>query len=84
MSIKLNDIWFSLVEIKPNTKNTILGEAKGGFVNVAYKANSKEELIQKLKETFLENNFFVINVHEIENINFLSIDNFETSEKKEL
>ncbi|MCH2046363.1 MAG: hypothetical protein MK212_19775 [Saprospiraceae bacterium] len=84
MSIKLNNMWFSLVEIKPNAKNTILGEAEGGFVNVAYKADSKEELIQKLKETFLENDFLVVNVHEIENINSLSIDDFETSEKKEL
>ena len=62
-----NDIWFGLVEIKPINENTNLGGALGAYVNVAYKANSENEFIEKIRWSFYENDYDVLKIDDVEN-----------------
>jgi len=82
--MKIMNIWFALVEIKPIGNNTILNSAYGAFVNVAYKALSIEEFEFSVKATFKESDFQVIEIDEIESKMNLEIDNPDNAEKLEL
>ena len=56
------DIWFALVEIRALKGNDSLEGALGAFVNVAYKATSVNDLIERIKLSFKENNFEVYEI----------------------
>jgi hypothetical protein len=75
------DVWLAIIEVAPINNNTDLGEAKGAFVNVAYKATSKVEFIKMVQESFNEFDFKVLQIDEVERGDQLTIDNPENAEK---
>ncbi|NQX83069.1 MAG: hypothetical protein HRT66_13905 [Flavobacteriaceae bacterium] len=78
------NIWLGLVEIKPKNDNTIIIKKSGAYVNVAYRANSEEEFIEKTKASFLENDYEILGLDYIENATNICVDNPDESEKIEL
>jgi len=74
-------IWFALVEIKPLYNNTILKDVSGAFLNVAYKAETKDELIIQINKTFKENKFMICEIDNIETVDKMEIDNPDNAEK---
>lgn len=78
------EIWLALVEIRALKNNDALKGAYGAFVNVAYKAVSREDLICKIKASFGENDFEVYEIDDIESKENLIIDNPDNAEKLEL
>lgn len=79
-----NNIWFGLVEIEPIGENTIIEKGLKAFVNVAYKANSKKDFLEKIRCSFFENDYRVIDVDDIEEGTVISIKNIGEAEKIEL
>ncbi|MEP0262312.1 hypothetical protein [Dokdonia sp.] len=80
----LDQIWLGIIEIKPKNLNTVLEDSLGAFVNVAYKAYSKDHFLSKVKDTFFENDFEVLDVDDIGTIYNTAIDNETEAEKLEL
>ena len=80
----INNIWFGLVEIKPLNDNTIIEDTLGAYVNVAYTANTKNEFIEKVKNSFFENDYQVLEIDDIENILDFKIDKPDNAEKVDL
>ncbi len=64
--------------------NTIIEDALGAYVNVAYTANAKNEFIEKVKNSFFENDYQVLEIDDIENIVDFKIDNPDNAEKVDL
>ena len=75
------NIWFALVRVEPVNGNTDLGNAIGAFVNVAYRAHSKKNFLDIVKESFTFYNFKVIDIEDVERGDKLSIVNPESAEK---
>lgn len=75
------DIWFALVQVEPINDNKDLGEAKGAYINVAYKAVSKDEFVKIVLNSFKEYNFNFLDFDEVEKAPELVIENIDDSEK---
>ena len=75
------NIWFALVRVEPVNGNSDLGNAIGAYVNVAYRAQNRNDFLVILKESFTSYDFNVLEVEEIEGVNELSIVNPESAEK---
>ncbi len=75
------NIWFALIQVEPVNNNRDLGKAKGAFVNVAYKAESKDAFVQKVSDSFKEYDFTVLGFDEIERLPEVTIENIDDSEK---
>jgi hypothetical protein len=71
-------IWYAMVQVIPINGNNQLDSAKGAFVNVAYKAGSKQEFLGLIKDTFLRQNFMV---KEIDDVGMLTDNNADNPEK---
>lgn len=78
------DVWLAIIEVEPINDNMDLGEAKGAFVNVAYKASSKKAFIKAVKESFAEYDFKVLEIDEVERGDQITIDNPDNAEKLKL
>lgn len=74
-------VWFALVEIKPLNNNTILKDVSGAFLNVAYKASTKDEFIIQIENSFKKNDFMVCEIDEIETFENMEIHNPDNAEK---
>lgn len=79
-----NKIWLGLVEIKPKNLNTVLENSLGAFVSVVYKAYSKDHFLSKIKGTFFEKDFEVLDIDDVETIENVTIDKDVEAEKIEL
>lgn len=71
-------IWYALVEVEAIDNNKTLDGAKGAYVNVAYRASSKKELIESIEETFKNRDFRILGV---EGITILTTKNADNPEK---
>lgn len=80
----LDQIWLGLVEIRSKNLNTIIEDSLGAFVNVAYKAYSEDHFLSKIKDTFSEKEFEVLDVDDIETLENVTIDQDIEAEKIEL
>lgn len=77
-------IWLGLIEVEAINGNNDLGDAKGAFVNVACKALSKEDFVEKVTKSFSIYDFCVLDIDEIEIETKMIIDNPDNAEKLEL
>ncbi len=75
------DIWMALVQVEPINDNRDLGEAKGAYVNVAYRATSKNQFVKALEESFTKYDFKVLEIDDVERADSLTIDNPDNAEK---
>lgn len=71
-------IWYALVQVEATRNNKALEDAKGAFVNVAYRASSKTELLEVIENTFQDHDFRIVGV---DDISVLTIDNADNPEK---
>lgn len=74
------EVWIGLAGVKPGTGENILGEDKGGYVNILLKASSVEDYHAKVKQFLSENN---LELQELEDVEKLStrLDHHEIEEK---
>lgn len=79
--MKEDNVWLALVEVETINNNIDLGDASGAFVNVAYRASSKEEFISSIVNSFNEYDFNVLEIDDIESYDQIQVDNPENSEK---
>jgi len=67
-----------LVAIEVTRNNKALDGAKGAYVNVAYRASSKKELLGSIEKTFNDRDFRILSVGDI---TILTIENANNPEK---